>query len=128
MSSENTQCPFCEIPPHSLILENGFAFAIRDRFPVTHLHTLVIPKRHVIDYFWLDQNEREACNQLMQDLRIRILEEDPNVGGFNIGVNAGEVAGQTIFHCHIHLIPRRRGDVRDPRGGVRHLIKGKGYY
>jgi diadenosine tetraphosphate (Ap4A) HIT family hydrolase len=105
-----------------VVASNTLAFAIRDVFPVTLLHTLVIPRRHVADFFGLTPEEREACSDLIQRLRDDILQQDPQVEGFNIGTNAGEVAGQTIFHCHVHLIPRRRGDVPDPRGGVRMVI------
>lgn len=108
--------------------QNKLGFAIRDGFPVTPLHTLIIPKRHVLDYFGLTTDEVLACNDLLAAQREAILQTDPTVEGFNIGMNAGELAGQTIFHCHIHLIPRRQGDVPNPRGGVRHLIPGKGHY
>jgi len=108
--------------------ENEHAFAIWDGFPVTERHTLIIPKRHVDDYFALTQEELLACDALLKEAKNEILKSDPNVEGFNIGMNCGEIAGQTIFHCHIHLIPRRKGDVENPRGGVRHLIPGKGDY
>jgi ATP adenylyltransferase len=121
-------CLFCDIPPERVIAENDLAYAIRDGFPVTPLHTLIIPKRHAATFFDLREDEILACNRLMQDLRAAILREDPTVDAFNIGMNAGEAAGQTVFHCHIHLIPRRKGDVENPRGGVRHLIPGKGFY
>lgn len=111
-----------------VILENQLAYAIRDGFPVTDLHTLVIPKRHTATYFDLTSQELLACDELLRSLREQILAQDPLVQGFNIGLNAGAAAGQTIFHCHFHLIPRRVGDVENPRGGVRHLIPGKGYY
>jgi len=104
------------------------AYAIRDGFPVTEGHTLVIPKRHVEDYFGLSEEEVLASNALLLKIRQDIQVSDKSVMGFNIGMNAGEVAGQTIFHCHTHLIPRRQGDVEAPRGGVRHLIPGKGSY
>lgn len=123
-----TGCLFCEIPIGRVILENELAYAIRDGFPVTELHTLVIPKRHAMDYFELHQSEINACNQLLKQLRADIESQDSSVSGFNIGMNCGEAAGQTIFHCHTHLIPRREGDVENPRGGVRHLILGKGSY
>ncbi len=119
---------FCEIPTERIIAENAQAYAIRDGFAVTPLHTLIIPKRHATTYFDLLEDEILACSALIKDLRASILVEDPTVDGFNIGMNAGESAGQTVFHCHIHLIPRRKGDVENPRGGVRHLIPGKGYY
>lgn len=121
-------CLFCEIPAERIIDSNSLAYAIRDGFPVTQLHSLVIPKRHVVDYFELSQEELLACDELLKKLKLEIQAEDPSVDGFNIGMNAGESAGQTVFHCHIHLIPRRSGDVKNPKGGVRHLIPGKGYY
>jgi len=121
-------CLFCEISPERVIASNEFAYAIRDGFPVTSLHTLIIPKRHVADYFGLSITELQACHDLLLQIRASVLAEDTEVEGFNVGMNAGEVAGQTIFHCHIHLIPRRRGDVENPRGGIRHLIPGKGFY
>ena len=122
------ECLFCTIPKPRIILENTLAYAIYDGFPVTTHHALVIPKRHVLDYFELSTEELLACDALLKQLRLDILAKDSGVKGFNIGMNAGEAAGQTIFHCHIHLIPRRVGDVDNPRGGVRHLIPGKGYY
>jgi diadenosine tetraphosphate (Ap4A) HIT family hydrolase len=120
-------CRFCISISSRVIASNVLAFAIRDAFPVTPLHALVIPQRHVADFFGLTPDEREACAELIHQLRRDILQEDPKVEGFNIGMNAGEMAGQTIFHCHIHLIPRRRGDVPDPRGGVRMVIPHKGH-
>jgi ATP adenylyltransferase len=111
-----------------VIAENELAYAIRDGFPVTPLHSLVIPKRHATDFFAMTDAEIEACNALLRQVRASIMAEDPEVAGFNIGMNAGPVAGQTIFHSHIHLIARRPGDVENPRGGVRHLIPGKGFY
>lgn len=121
-------CLFCDSPKERVIAENTLAYAIRDGYPVTPLHTLIIPKRHATTYFDLLEEEILACNELVKELRASILSEDLTVDGFNIGMNAGESAGQTVFHCHIHLIPRRLGDVENPRGGVRHLIPGKGYY
>jgi diadenosine tetraphosphate (Ap4A) HIT family hydrolase len=122
------QCLFCAIPKGRVLLENDLAYAIRDGFPVTHLHTLVIPKRHAEDYFSLTTEELLAADALIRQLRSHLLIEDPSIEGFNLGVNNGAVAGQTVFHCHIHLIPRREGDVENPRGGVRHTIPGKGSY
>lgn len=124
----NEPCLFCSIPRERVIAANDLAYAIRDGFPVTPLHTLVIPKRHVEDFFGLTSDELVACRSLLLELRGSIQAEDPGVAGFNIGMNAGAAAGQTVFHCHIHLIPRRQGDVENPRGGVRHLIPGKGFY
>ena len=121
-------CPFCELPRERLLAENELAFAFRDGFPVTEHHTLIIPKRHVADYFDLYQPERNAMQALMDEQRVEILGLDQAVTGFNIGVNAGVDAGQTIFHCHVHLIPRRRGDVEEPRGGVRGVIPARQNY
>ncbi len=123
-----TECLFCSLPPERVIAQNELAYAIRDGFPVTALHTLVIPKRHVEDYFGLTSEELLACDSLIRSLKFDIARTDPMVVAFNIGMNAGRAAGQTIFHCHIHLIPRREGDVENPRGGVRHVIPGKGFY
>lgn len=123
-----TECLFCSPPPERVIMQNDLAFAIRDGFPVTALHTLVIPRRHVEDYFGLTSDELLACDALLRRLKSEIVQMDPMVAAFNIGMNAGRAAGQTIFHCHLHLIPRREGDVENPRGGVRHVIPGKGFY
>jgi len=121
-------CLFCEIPQDRVIASNALAYAVRDSYAVTPMHSLIMPRRHVKTYFELGRPEINACNQLLEDLRSSIAGEDDSVEGFNIGMNCGEVAGQSIFHCHIHLIPRRRGDVENPRGGVRHVIPGKGNY
>lgn len=125
------QCLFCDIQSvdtKRIIAENNLAYAIRDGFAVTKGHTLFIPKRHVKDYFGLVQAEVNAVNLLIAEEKRQLEAEDATIEGFNIGMNCGEVAGQTIFHCHVHLIPRRRGDVENPRGGVRHVIAGKGFY
>ena len=127
-SSDNDFCAFCSISENGVIVDNALAYAILDKYPVTDGHHLVIPKRHIEDYFSLTQDELLACDALLRQLKNDIETKDSAVKGFNIGINAGEVAGQTVFHCHIHLIPRREGDVDDPRGGVRHLIPGKGKY
>jgi diadenosine tetraphosphate (Ap4A) HIT family hydrolase/5-methylcytosine-specific restriction endonuclease McrA len=114
------------MPSDRIVIANDLSYAVYDKYPVTKQHFLVIPKRHVADYFGLSPEELLACDALLRQLRSQIKDEDSTVEGFNIGMNVGEVAGQTVFHCHIHLIPRRRGDVPDPRGGVRNLIPGKG--
>jgi diadenosine tetraphosphate (Ap4A) HIT family hydrolase len=105
-----------------VIAESALAFAIRDRFPVTPLHTLVLPRRHVANAFELDEAETAAILRLLADIRRDIERRDPGVEGFNVGVNIGAAAGQTVFHCHVHLIPRRRADCANPRGGVRGVI------
>lgn len=121
-------CLFCEIPSERIIAENELAYAIHDGFPVTDMHTLIIPKRHIASYFDLGRPEVNACNMLLEQVKNKIESKDDTVTGFNIGINSGEDAGQTIFHCHIHLIPRRKGDVDNPRGGVRGVIPDKQKY
>lgn len=121
-------CIFCEMPSERVIAENELAYAILDAFPVTEGHTLIIPKRHVSDFFSLYQPERNAMQRLLEEQRQNILNADSTVTGFNIGNNVGEDAGQTVMHCHTHLIPRRRGDVEEPRGGVRGVIAEKQHY
>jgi diadenosine tetraphosphate (Ap4A) HIT family hydrolase len=121
-------CLFCNMDEDRIIMENNFTYAIYDAFPVSLKHALIIPKRHVQTYFDLTGDEVISSNSMIKKLRDIILNEDSRVEGFNIGVNNGEVAGQTILHCHIHLIPRRKNDVDNPRGGIRHVIPGKGYY
>lgn len=115
-------CIFCDLKPDQVIAENELMFVIRDRYPVTELHTLIIPKRHCETYFDLYQPELNAMNQLLQSQRDAITDQDNSVAGFNIGANAGAASGQTVDHCHVHLIPRRSGDVNKPRGGVRGVI------
>ena len=127
MKRENG-CLFCNVGEERIIAENELAFAVRDGFPVTELHSLIIPRRHVSDYFELSKEELLACNELLRIVKEEILARDESVKGFNVGANSGLVAGQSIFHCHIHLIPRREGDVPNPKGGIRHLIPGKGAY
>ncbi len=122
------QCIFCGIGNDRIIDENPLSYAITDNFPVSEGHTLIIPKRHEPNYFLLTKEEKSSCDELLDRARSRILSSDPTVEGFNIGINIGEVAGQSIFHCHIHLIPRRKGDTPNPRGGVRHVIAHKGCY
>ena len=124
-------CLFCNLKKDNrkrIIAENNLAYAIRDGFPVTDGHTLFIPKRHTADYFGLVPAEVSAINLLMAEQKQLLQEADASIDGFNIGMNCGESAGQTVFHCHVHLIPRRKGDVENPRGGVRHIIAGKGFY
>ncbi len=118
-------CPFCEINPQRVVAQNSLCIAVKDKYEVTGLHHLIIPKRHVEDYFGLFQPELNATRSLMGELKESIQKQDPTVTGFNIGVNCGEDAGQTIFHCHHHLIPRRCNDVENPAGGVRGVIPSK---
>jgi len=120
-------CLFCD-KKKGVIHDNSLAYLVRDGFAVTKYHSLIIPKRHCKDYFDLTQAEINATNQLIHTEREKLLKLDKTITGFNIGMNCGEDAGQTIFHCHVHLIPRRKGDDESPRGGVRKVIDGKGNY
>lgn len=120
-------CVFCR-QEEKAELRNSLAMAIEDKYPVTEGHMLVSPLRHTQSFFDLGASEHKACFMLLEDLKKRVLKKDPTVTGFNVGINDGKDAGQTIMHCHIHLIPRRKGDVTDPSGGVRHVIPFKGYY
>lgn len=128
MIDNQDNCIFCQPEPSRIVAQNEHAIGLRDGYPVTSLHSLVVPRRHVADYFGLSEIERQAIHKLIVELRKAITEEDPTVTGFNLGWNCGAAAGQTIFHAHLHLIPRRDGDVEKPRGGIRHLIPGKGDY
>ena len=122
-------CLFCEAySDRKVIAENTLAYAIEDGFPVTEGHTLIIPKRHVADYFGLSTAEVSATNQLLHVIKEQLSIGDETITGFNVGMNAGKSAGQTVFHCHTHLIPRRNGDVDNPRGGVRGVIPNKQKY
>ncbi len=124
----NSDCPFCTLPKERIIDENELAVVILDGYPVTDGHTLILPRRHVGNYFDLHQPEKNAIDQLMQQRRTSLMEADETIDGFNIGANAGQSAGQTIFHVHLHLIPRRTGDMDEPRGGVRGVIPSKRIY
>ena len=121
-------CPFCNLKENEFWKNGRLAFVIKDRHPVSEGHLLIIPKQHRTDYFDLSTEELAEINELLMACRHEMLAQDPRVEGFNIGANCGEVAGQTIFHCHIHLIPRRKGDDPNPRGGVRAVIDGKKSY
>ena len=121
-------CIFCDMDAFDVQAENDYAYVINDAFPITEMHALIIPKRHVKTYFDLNADELGACHDLLNSMRSGILDEDSSVEGFNIGMNNGTVAGQTIDHCHIHLIPRREGDVINATGGVRNIIPGMGDY
>ena len=128
MKDPNNPCLFCRTKNEDIIEENELAYATFDSYPVSNHHCLIIPKRHVKDYFDLNVEEITACDQLIKKIKIRLENDDSTVKGFNIGINSGEVAGQSIMHCHIHLIPRRQGDVENPQGGVRGVIPSKQHY
>jgi len=128
MKDPNNPCLFCNIKESELAEENQFAYASYDSYPVTDKHCLIIPKRHVKDYFDLTEEEIVACDQLIKKIKKEIEKKDASVKGFNIGTNSGKIAGQSIMHCHIHLIPRREDDVENPQGGVRSVIPLKQHY
>ena len=128
MKDPNNPCLFCNVKESGLADENKLAYASYDSYPVTELHCLIIPKRHIKDYFKLTDEEIIACNELIKKIKKEIVIKDNTVKGFNIGTNLGKVAGQSVMHCHIHLIPRREGDVENPQGGVRSVIPLKQYY
>ena len=123
MNSETGDCVFCAMAAEKIVAQNPLAYAVRDITPVTPLHTLVLPRRHVSSYFDLETDEKWAIDELVDETRRAILLQDKSVAGFNIGVNIGKVAGQTIFHCHLHLIPRRPGDAVYPEGGIHAAIR-----
>ena len=128
MRDPNNPCLFCNINSKDLVFDNAFAFASFDSYPVSKFHSLIVPKRHVDNYFELNSKEVQACHDLVLKTKEKILKEDTTVKGFNIGTNLGKIAGQSIMHCHIHLIPRREGDVDNPQGGVRSVIPLKQHY
>ena len=128
MKDPNNPCLFCNIKESDLVKENDLAYASYDSYPVSEGHCLIIPKRHVKDYFDLSNEEIIACNDLIKEIKNEIIKKDSSVKGFNIGSNAGKISGQSILHCHIHLIPRRAGDVENPQGGVRSVIPSKQHY
>ena len=124
-----SDCPFCYQNIKSRIVEDYYSVvAINDLNPVSDGHLLIIPKRHCTDFFQMTQHELTDANSFLKILGKKILKNDFSVTGINIGMNTGESAGQTVFHCHIHLIPRRDGDTPNPRGGVRGVIPDKMNY
>tara|TARA_B100001173_G_scaffold159508_1_gene138000 strand:+ start:16 stop:420 length:405 start_codon:yes stop_codon:yes gene_type:complete len=128
MSDPNNPCIFCKIKKAEIIFSNDLAISSFDSYPVSKHHALIFPKRHVKDYFELNNDEILACNNLIKLLKDLIFKKDPTVKAFNIGSNAGKISGQSIMHCHIHLIPRREGDVENPQGGIRGVIPLKQHY
>jgi len=127
--SDVPECIFCYHNIRDLIEDEcGSVVAIGDLHPVTRGHTLIIPKRHVADYFMLSESEYRDVERLLKTTREKIMAMDASVEGFNVGVNCGLAAGQTVFHAHIHLIPRRPGDTPHPKGGVRGVIPGRMSY
>ena len=128
MRDPNNPCLFCNISTNNFELENEFAYASYDTYPVSKYHALIVPKRHVENYFELNNEEVLACDALLKKLEKKLEIKDDTIEGFNVGSNSGKTAGQSINHCHIHLIPRRSGDVKNPQGGVRSVIASKQHY
>lgn len=125
--NRDENCMFCNVKSE-VVFDHTLAYVIKDKDEVSLGHHLIIPKRHYDNYFDLKSAELLAFNELIIKTKDKLLQEDNTIQGFNISINQGETAGQTIFHTHIHLIPRRKGDVENPRGGVRNVIIGKGDY
>lgn len=120
-------CPFCRLEPHRIILDAPSAVAILDGFPVSPGHMLIIPKRHIASWFDTTEEEQRDLSCLLQRARMYLMDQYAPQG-FNIGINDGVAAGQTVMHLHIHLIPRYSGDQADPRGGVRLIFPDKANY
>ena len=128
MNDPNNPCLFCNSEKSGCAHENDLAYASYDSYPVSEYHCLIIPKRHIKDYFDLSNDELVSCNELIKIVKKEIINKDPSVKGFNLGTNIGKVSGQSILHCHFHLIPRREGDVKNPQGGIRSVIPNKQHY
>jgi len=120
-------CTFCNIDKDRIILENEIAFAVYDVFPVSKGHMLIIPKKHINNYFEADEDTKKQLWKLVDECK-GMADKKYAPQGYNIGINCGEAAGQTVMHLHIHLIPRYSGDIKNPRGGVRGVIPDKRIY
>jgi diadenosine tetraphosphate (Ap4A) HIT family hydrolase len=120
-------CPFCTLPPGRIVASNAHALVIRDGFPVSRGHTLIIPRRHVGSFFDVTAEERTALFAQLDNAKAA-LDKEFAPDGYNIGINDGQAAGQTVMHLHMHLIPRYAGDLPDPRGGVRWILPEKADY
>jgi len=125
--NETQPCAFCQLPTSRIVASNDLGMVVRDGFPVSPGHTLIIARRHVGSFFDLAGAEREGLLALLDAARAQ-MQQEMSPDGFNIGINDGPAAGQTMPHLHIHLIPRYKGDVPDPRGGVRWVIADKADY
>ena len=128
-SPSDKRCPFCALPAEDRTWSGELVFAFRDRYPVSPGHTLIVPERHVATWFDATREEQRALLDAVNEVKAQLDRElAPRPDGYNVGFNAGEAAGQTVMHLHVHVIPRYRGDMDDPRGGVRHVIPSKGNY
>lgn len=121
------QCPFCNLPPLRIVAENELAVVVKDGFPVSPGHMLIIPRRHVASFFQITEAERASMLRLLDEAKAS-LDTEFGSDAYNIGINDGSAAGQTVAHLHIHLIPRYAGDSPDPRGGVRWVLPNKAKY
>lgn len=119
--------PFLLIPSEQWVASNEFAFAVRDRYPVSPGHTLLVPRRLVLTWFEANREEQHALLELL-DIVKQSLDREMHPAGYNVGFNAGAAAGQTVMHLHVHVIPRYLGDMHDPRGGVRGVIPARQKY
>ena len=129
MSSSQEDCIFCKKINCKVLEETKYFFIIRDTaYPVTEHHTLIISNRHVSNFFELDGEENKELSIILKNQKEELQNLDKTITGFNVGVNIGKDAGQSIMHCHIHLIPRRKNDTKNPRGGVRGVIPSKQNY
>ena len=129
MTKSKNECFFCSRAKKESIYSSNFLYVVRDnKFPVTKHHTLIVTHRHVADFFDLNNEELSDLGNILKKQRQLLLNLDKDITGFNVGVNSGIDAGQSIMHCHIHLIPRRKGDIENPRGGVRGVIPSKQKY
>lgn len=127
MTQTDGTCPFCDPEPGRVFLENDLIRGLWDRFPVSPGHALLVTRRHVADWFAATPREQQALAAAILSARQEI-DKKHRPDGYNVGFNAGEVAGQTVFHLHLHVIPRYQGDTSQPRGGVRGVIPGKAAY
>ena len=120
-------CPFCPPPADHILIERPLAFVKRDGYPLTKGHALVIPRRHVATFFETTAEERQAMLELLDEVKA-LLDRQHHPDGYNIGINNGAAAGQTVMHVHLHIIPRYLGDRSDPRGGIRWIFPEKAAY
>ncbi|MFO1413546.1 MAG: HIT family protein [Burkholderiales bacterium] len=121
------RCPFCDVAPERILLRSALALVLVDAYPVSRGHCLIVPLRHLPSWFETTAEERREMLELMDEAR-RSLDRTHGPDGYNIGINDGPAAGQTVPHLHVHLIPRYQGDAQDPRGGVRWVLPGKADY
>ena len=123
-----SNCIFCNLLEKDIVQEYEHFYLIRDVYPVTSLHTLIVTKKHIVSYFQCSKDVTDEIPKILNIQKSELKMIDNTITGFNIGMNIGEDAGQSIFHCHIHIIPRRNGDVTNPKGGIRGVIPEKQKY